>query len=132
MGIKELQEKVEKEMQIKEIKTMDDCRNTIVYNIKNKMKTGRLFRKKTVTVLVPNTCNIENLANPKLLKEPLDIKLINDDLLRTDRIFLLCLGNNYYNLHEYLFATHKKKIIITEIKEEKAKYLLSFAINIYK
>jgi hypothetical protein len=67
---------------------------------------------------------LKDLANPELLKEPLDIKLVDEYLFKADRIFLLSLDNNYYKLEEKPVFQEMNHITITEIDEETAKKLL--------
>lgn len=123
MNIKELKEKADKEAKENAQKALEDCRNAIVYNIKNKMKTN-MFKKKVVKFYTKSYCDLKDLANPELLKEPLDIKLVDEYLFKADRIFLLSLDNNYYKLEEKPVFQEMNHITITEIDEETAKKLL--------
>ncbi len=123
MNIKDLEKQAKKDEIERKRKALEDCRNTIVYNIKNKMKTG-IFKKNVVRFFTNYYCKMEDLMNPKLLKNPLDLKFIGFYSLSSDNLFILSFNNKYYELYVKYFSD-QNQIKAVEISEEEAKELIT-------
>lgn len=123
MDIKTLEKEAKKDAIERKRKELEDCRNTIVYNIKNKMKTN-IFKKNTVRFWTNYYCKMEDLMNPELLKNPLDLKLIGAYVFSPVKLFLLSFDNKYYELYVNYYSD-KNQIKIIEISEEDAKKLIT-------